>query len=121
MSSEKSVQNDVLVIISEAGGIGFRNNVGLLQDKRNGNWVRFGLLEGSADIIGILPIKITQEMVGQIIGQFISIECKKSDFNHNKKLTKQEEEQIKWRDLVIKYGGIAGIVRSSDELNNILD
>ena len=80
----------------------FRNNVGVLIDKR-GVPVRFGLAVGSGDLIGWRKVVITQEMVGTIIAQFSSLEIK------NKK-GRTTKEQIAWRNIVISAGGDARIL-----------
>lgn len=52
----------------------FRNNVGLaiLPDRA----VRYGLHEGSADLIGWETITITHDLVGTTIARFVAIEVK---------------------------------------------
>lgn len=121
MSYEKPVQNNVFVKLTEFGCIGFRNNVGLLHDKRSDQWVRFGLLNGSGDVIAIQPIVITQEMVGRTIGQFVSIECKKQGWKPAKNPGKTEKDQNDWIDLVRRYGGKAGRVQYEEDLIKLLE
>lgn len=97
---------------SECGAIVFRNNSGSLQDK-NGRWVQFGLCTGSSDLIGWVPVTITQDMVGKKFARFLAIECKT-------KTGKPTLEQTQFLELVTKHGGIAGLVRDPDDLPHIL-
>lgn len=90
----------------------FRNNVGVLVDK-TGRPVRYGLANESkvmnekyksADLIGIKKVTITPDMVGQTIGQFVSIEIK----------TREgviKPAQVSWKELIESYGGAASIER----------
>lgn len=72
-------------------------------------YIKFGLTVGSHDMIGWRPLLITQEMVGQTIAQFTSMEVKTEDL-------KATPEQITWRDNVNEAGGHAKIVYSVDEV-----
>ena len=85
----------------------FRNNTGVLQD-RNGRPVQFGLAKGSADLIGWRTRLITEDMVGQQVAVFTSIEVKSAT-------GRLRPEQQQWLDAVQKAGGIAGVVRSVDD------
>lgn len=94
-----------------------RNNVGALQDK-NGRPVRFGLANESkaqnervksGDLIGIRAVSIRPEMVGSVIGQFVSRECKHADWKPGED-PKRETAQFAWASLITKYGGDAKIV-----------
>lgn len=104
---EIAIQNEIRTALAEAGTMNFRNNCGALKD-REGRLVRYGLHVGSSDIIGIKKIKITPEMVGQEIGQFIAIEVK----TEKGKATQAQENFIR---MVRKHGGIAGVARSVEE------
>lgn len=91
----------------------WRNNVGVLLD-RNNRPVRFGLANDSAqlnaafkssDLIGIRPILITQDMVGQTIGQFVAREVKEA--NWIRRDTPRERAQQAFIDLINELGGDA--------------
>lgn len=111
---ESGAQDRVRIQFSEReGGVLFRNNRGTAVDGK-GNFVRFGLANESAkmgdrlrsaDLIGIRPVRITQDMVGKIIGQFVSIEAKRPGWTF--KNTKHEQGQANWAHLVIINGGLA--------------
>lgn len=78
----------------------WRNNVGVASFP-GGAKVAYGLCVGSGDLIGILQMP-------DGTGRFTSLECK-SDAG---KLT---EEQVKWADVVRRFGGFACTVRSGTE------
>jgi hypothetical protein len=59
----------------------------------------------SGDLIGIRPIKITQNLVGYTIGQFVSREVKAANWRYSG--DQRESAQLKWAELVIGLGGDA--------------
>lgn len=84
-ASEARVQAELQLEASRVGARLWRNNSGACQDK-NGREVRYGLGNiskrvcdkmKSSDLIGIEPILIGPEHVGQIIGRFVAVEVKK--------------------------------------------
>ena len=60
--NEATVMRKVWLAISRAGSRLFRNNVGKLKTE-DGRFVRFGLCEGSSDLIGWTPYVIRPEDV----------------------------------------------------------
>lgn len=117
---ESEVQQQVRLYAARKGYHLWRNNngAGALE---NGSFVRWGLANDSkqvnsviksADLIGIRPVTITQEMVGQVIGQFVSIECKKEAWRYTG--TPEEQAQVAWRDLVHFAGGYALFISDPD-------
>lgn len=104
----------------------FRNNVGNFWSGRpvkskpgivalkNPRRVQCGLANGSGDLIGIRTITIREEDVGKQIGQFVSLEVKGER-------TRTKDEQIAWAEFVRKRGGLAGIVRTIEEAEAILE
>lgn len=112
----------VLLAASQYGYTMWRNNVGagwmgssrrlhggsvLIESPR---LIRFGLCEGSSDLIGFLPITITPDMVGQTVAVFAAIETKTPTGSITKK-------QAHFVDFVNKSGGIGIIARSPEDLN----
>jgi hypothetical protein len=84
----------------------FRNHVGRVQDNR-GRWHQFGLCPGSADLIGWRSVVITQDMVGQRVAKFLSLEIKA-------KGGRVRPEQERWLAAVLAAGGEARIVTQTD-------
>ena len=101
MKSEQDIQNLIRIALSERGIISWRNNTGALKDI-TGRLVRYGLGVGSSDIIGIMPD-----------GRFLAIEVKKPGKNPT-------AEQTRFIETILKQGGVAGVARSVEDLENIL-
>jgi hypothetical protein len=118
---EKNIQSLILIAISKCKHIGWRNNTGMgwigesvkLKNGdvliRNARPLHAGLCLGSSDIIGIKKIKITQEMVGTEIGQFMAIEVKQEKKNPTK-------EQQNFIDFVNSNGGIGFVARCEQDI-----
>jgi hypothetical protein len=85
----------------------YRNNCGVLQDRR-GVPVRYGLQPGSSDLIGWRTVTITPDMVGKQVAVFTSIEVKTPT-------GRVKPEQQQWLDAVQAAGGIAGVARSVED------
>lgn len=110
---ETAVQNDVRILASSQGWFLNRNNVGVLKDV-TGRPVRYGLANDtkaknkvlkSGDLIGIKPVLITLQHVGQTIGQFASLECKEAGWHYT--ATEHEKAQLSWVKLILARGGYA--------------
>lgn len=72
-----------------------------------------GLPPGFSDTFGLLPVVITQDMVGQTIGQFVAGEVKAAK-------GRATEQQKNFLDAIINNGGRADIWRSvADALKTI--
>lgn len=111
--SEGGVQSRVRLEASQKGCRLWRNNVGATYTT-DGAFIRYGLANEStgvnkqiksADLIGIRPIKITLEMVGMTIGQFMSREIKKANWRYTG--SDREQAQLKWAELILSLGGDA--------------
>ena len=127
MKNESTVQDEIRIGISQLGGTVWRNNSGVLNDK-NGRPVRFGLGNDSArvnkaiksaDLIGIMPVVITPDMVGQTLGVFVAIECKAENWAYNDN-NAHSRAQKNFLDHVQSKGGIAGFCNTSSGLINLL-
>ncbi len=104
---ESEVQNKIRLKLSQLGFILFRNNVGAWQH-RLGHWIKYGLCEGSSDLIGWRPLIITSDMVGSKIAQFVAIETKRPS------KSRVSAKQSHFVNVVQKSGGV-GIIASSIE------
>lgn len=87
----------------------FRNNVGVAVCK-DGSVLRYGLANGSGDLIGITPVTVTPDMVGMTLGLFTSIEVKADSG-----VVKANQEH--WAGTVRKLGGVAAVIWNGDELD----
>lgn len=98
--TESQIQARVLLTLGRRPDVRlFRNNVGAYKDQ-NGTLRRFGLLVGSADLIGWVTVN------GRAI--FLSVEIKTP-------IGKPSPEQETWLHNVRRMGGIAFIARSPEE------
>ena len=93
---EQDIQRLIMLALSEAGCLIFRNNVGVLKNAA-GIPIRFGLAVGSSDLIGIAPG-----------GQFLAVEIKTCK-------GRATPEQLRFIEAVRARGGVAGIARSPAE------
>ena len=107
MSSEQTIQQRIRLALSRGPVRLWRNNTGALRDQR-GQLVRYGLCQGSADLIGFRSITVTPEMVGQRIAQFAAVEVK----SPGGRTTPEQEAFLR---LVAEAGGVAGVARSVDD------
>lgn len=119
---EQDLQSLVLIETSKKGIRLWRNNVGCLMDKR-GVPVRYGLCNSSkklndaiksSDLVGITPVVITPEMVGQTVGVFTSYEIKRPGWKYTG--AGREKAQEAWLALVRSLGGIARFVSDLREV-----
>lgn len=100
--SEAAIQKRVMIEATRLGLRVFRNNVGVLKDRR-GIPVTYGLCVGSTDLIGWTPK-----------GQFVAIECKTE-------IGIVSPEQKNFLQQVSKAGGFACICRNEKNLKLALD
>jgi hypothetical protein len=111
--SEAAVQNAIRLASSRVGGRLWRNNLGAGK-LENGSYVRWGLCNDSpainahvksGDLIGVYPLLITPEHVGQTVGQFWSIECKRAGWKYRG--DSHEVAQLRWIEQIVALGGRA--------------
>ena len=113
-NSETKIQQEIRLALGQRSDLRlFRNETGKLPDPRTGRWVQFGLAKGSSDLIGFKTVKITPEMIGKEIAQFVSIEIK----TERGKLT---DIQKNWLQKVQSSGGIVGVARTVKDALQIL-
>ena len=115
MNKETSIQNAILLALSQAGCTVWRNEtagawVGRVIHKDSGGTVtlantrmfKAGLCTGSSDIIGITPD-----------GRFLAVEVKTS-------LGRLSSEQKRFITAVNRAGGVAGVARSQQEALSLI-
>ena len=118
--SEARVQQDAQVAASRAGARLWRNNSGSTPPcehcgRKPIRPVRYGLCNvskkvnteiKSSDLVGITPVLITPDMVGQTLGVFTAVECKPEGWVFGKD-PKREIPQQRFINLVNSLGGRA--------------
>ena len=132
--TEGILLKQILLHVSKLGARLFRNNVGLSWSGKifkpnseikvsvgprdvviyNARPIHMGLCEGSSDLIGWTPVKITEAMVGKTVAVFTAIEAK----TINVRTTAGQKNFI---ETVNKFGGLAGIVHSTEEVEDIIN
>ena len=117
---EQAIQKEIMLALSQAGCLIWRNNTGVAWQGeqagktrdtitlRNYRPVHFGLCKGSADLIGVNPVTITPDMVGQTIGVFVAPEVKTPT-------GRASDSQERFLIAVNRAGGLGFIARSADE------
>ena len=107
-SKATALTNLVLIAASKLGYRLFKNPRGFDRERK----VKYGLgANGSSDLIGYQIFTITPEWVGEKVAVFTAFEIK----TENDSERKNQETFI---NTVIKDGGIAGFIRSVDDLKN---
>lgn len=113
LTTEADAQRQVRERASSEGWRLWRNNVGAGK-LDSGRFVRFGLANESeamnksvksSDLIGIKPVLVTPEHIGQRLGVFVSREVKKPGWRYTG--TGREVAQMKWITIVSALGGDA--------------
>lgn len=111
---EAYVQSTVRLACSRAGWRVWRNNVGAGTVQESGSFLRWGLANDSermnravksADLIGVRPLTVTPDLVGSIVGQFVSLECKPGGWRFTG--TPREIAQDRWAQIIRALGGRA--------------
>jgi len=120
--SEAAVQNRIRLEASRAGARVWRNNVGAMLTE-DGSFVRYGLANDSqqmnariksSDLIGLKPVLITPEHIGQVLGVFVAREVKPRGWRYTG--TPRETAQLKFLELVASIGGDACFVTGEGTL-----
>lgn len=109
---ETAIQKHHQISASKAGWRLWRNNRGAAYNAQGG-FVRYGLCNESeavskrfksSDLIGIRPVRIVPELVGSVIGQFVSVEVKTPGWSLSP-ADKHAGAQLHWGQLVESLGG----------------
>lgn len=114
--TEAEIQHEVrLALGTQPGCVWWRNNVGqaeFVSPSGKVSRVRYGLSEGSSDLIGLVAVPITQAMVGSVIGRFCALELKQPGASTAKD---RREKQEMFRNLVNRMGGYAELLNDPQE------
>lgn len=123
---EKNLKNSIIKDCSEYGMTMFNNPVGtawvgaynpVMRAVLNPQPITYGLTVGSSDLIGITPIKITEDMVGKTVGVFTGIEVKLDKNGHYGETTGQR----KFGEFITKNGGFYILADCFDDVVNFFD
>lgn len=113
---EAEIQQQVrLALGTQSGCVWWRNNVGqaeFVSPQGQISRVRYGLSEGSSDLIGLVAVPITQAMVGKVIGRFCALELKAPGASTAKD---RAEKQEMFRNLVSRMGGFAELLNDPQQ------
>lgn len=115
MTKEKIIQEKIHRALSERRDLClFRNNSGVAH--YGNDVVRYGVppTGGGSDLIGWVSKTITPDMVGQKVAVFLAVEIK-TDAG---KLTAAQGNFI---EKINAHGGIAGVARSIEEAEKLVD
>lgn len=96
MKTERNIQALILMALSEAGCLVWRQDTGAYKAP-DGRLIRYGLCKGSSDVIGVAPD-----------GQFLAVEVKTA-------VGRVRPEQEAFIAAVRRAGGRAGVARSVDD------
>jgi hypothetical protein len=110
--SEHEIQQRIRLACGRGPVRLWRNNTGALVDQQ-GRFVRFGLCQGSSDLIGLRALEITPELVGQRFAQFVALEIKTAQ-------GVLSPEQRAFLSLVQQLGGVGAVCRSVEEAEQLL-
>lgn len=133
MSNESDLMKKIMLKLGSIKGVRvFRNNVAVTWTGKSVRFVKkqtvnvqpgdvliqnarvlhAGLCKGSSDIIGFKSVNITPDMVGKTVAIFIAPEVK----TISGKISTEQEAFI---NTVNRFGGIAAIVRSEEEAEEL--
>lgn len=119
---ESAVTSHIRLAAAQLNTLLWRNNCGGFYDD-TGRFVRYGLGSeaqlASSDFIGIRPVLITPDMVGQVLGVFTAVEMKAEGFKFNKN-DKHLLQQKQFIDIVKEYGGLAGFATNVKDFYRII-
>jgi hypothetical protein len=102
---------------SETDLVLWRNNCGGMQDA-TGRLVRYGLCEGSADLVGILTMRVMFLGRPMALGRFFALEVKRP---HGSTAPRRKEMQRLFAELVRRMGGFCARAESVTEARAALE
>lgn len=118
--NEATVSAGVRLDAARAGWLLWRNNVGAYRAE-SGQLVRYGLCNDSAalnrrykssDLIGLRPMTVRPEHVGQTLGLFVAREVKRAGWQYTGR--DREAAQLNYLNLVAAHGGDAAFTTGGE-------
>jgi len=120
MKPESEIQNEQRLEFAKLGAKAFRNNSGAYDPRYPPSpGTRWGLgndstkinkVRKSSDLICVLPVVVTQAMVGHTLGVIVVDECKKEGWHYTG--TPEEVAQKNFIDIIVLSGGIGFFAQS---------
>lgn len=108
-NAETNIQNAVLLAIgSRADCMAWRNQTGGFRAMDNPQRIIRVGTPGAPDILSVMAVTITPDMVGRTIGVAVGIEVKTAT-------GAQRKEQAKWQQALERRGGIYLLTRSPEQ------
>jgi len=108
---ERNIQNSIRLAHSKGNTRLFVNDVGVA--KVGERTIRYGLCNGSTDLVGVHTVTITGDMVGQEIGVAVFAEVKTPT-------GRVKPHQEEFMNQMKKMGCIVGVVRSVEDMQELL-
>ena len=112
MTSEAPIRDRIRLAVAGLGARLFRNSIGLCRCR--GTPITYGLGEGTADLVGWLPITVTPALLGKRLSVFVAVEVKTPG-------TATTKKQIAFLEAVRKAGGIALVAHSEADVLDALN
>jgi hypothetical protein len=113
-NKETNIERNIMLALSQDGLLIWKQVVGRFRHMYSSGYIDVGI-NGMADTGSIMPITITQEMVGRTVGLAIQLEVKTFEPG-----SRQSKEQKTWQQAVENRGGIYLIARSPEEARSLL-
>lgn len=108
---ERNIQNEIRLAHSNGDTRLFVNDVGVAEV--GGRTIRYGLCNGSTDLVGVHTVTVTSDMVGKRIGVAV--------FSEVKTLTGTvKPHQQNFMNQMTKMGCIVGVVRSVSDMQLLI-
>lgn len=112
--SEKQTQREILLALGSRPDVRmFKNPQGFFVSEQG--WrITYGLHPGSSDLIGFRTLTILPEHVGRRVAVFVGAEIKTES-------GRVRPNQLVWQSVVRNFGGIAEVLRSTDDARLITE
>lgn len=111
MVKERNIQNTIRLECGKGDTRLFVNDVGVA--KQDGRTIPYGLCKGSTDLVGVHTVTVTEDMVGERVGIAVFAEVKTPTGT-------VKSHQQKFMDLMSSMGCIVGVVRSVEDMRELL-